>query len=38
MLEGVLGHLACSIVGHEASFSLANFVGQAKMFLHEKEN
>jgi hypothetical protein len=36
VLEGVLDHLPCSIVEHEAGFILANSVGQAKIFLHEK--
>jgi hypothetical protein len=38
MLEGVLDHLACSIVEEEAGYVLANSVGQAIMFLHVKEN
>jgi hypothetical protein len=38
MLEGVLEHLLCSIIEHEAGFNLANSVVQAKMFLHAKEN
>jgi hypothetical protein len=38
VLEGVLNHLACSIVEDEASFILANSFSQAIMFLHAKEN
>jgi hypothetical protein len=38
VLEGILDHLACSIVEHEAGFGLANFVGQMKMFWNSKEN
>jgi hypothetical protein len=38
VLEGILDHLSCSIVEHEASFSLTNSVVQVKMFLHAKEN
>jgi hypothetical protein len=38
MLEGVLNHLACSIVDAEVGFILANSFGQAIMLLHAKEN
>jgi hypothetical protein len=38
MLEGILNHVACSIVEDEVGFILANFVGQAIMFLHANEN
>jgi hypothetical protein len=38
MLEGVLNHLACSIIEDEADFDLANSFGQAIMFLHTKDN
>jgi hypothetical protein len=38
MLEGVLDHLACSIVEEEAGYVLSNSVGQAIMFMHVKEN
>jgi hypothetical protein len=38
MLEGVLDHLACSIVEEEVGYVLANSVGQAIMFMHVKEN
>jgi hypothetical protein len=36
VLEGILNHLACNIVEDEASFILANSVGQPIMFLHAK--
>jgi hypothetical protein len=38
VLEGILDHLACSIVEDEAGYVLSNYVGQATMFLHTKEN
>jgi hypothetical protein len=38
VLEGVLDHLSCNVVEHEAGFDLANSVGQMKMFLRAKEN
>jgi hypothetical protein len=38
MLEGVLDHLACSIVEDEVGFILAKSIDQAIMFLHSKEN
>jgi hypothetical protein len=38
VVEGVLDHLSCSIIEDEASFNLANFVHQLKIFLHAREN
>jgi hypothetical protein len=38
LLEGILDHLSCNIVEHEAGVILTNSVGQAKMFQHIKEN
>jgi hypothetical protein len=38
VLEGVLNHFLCGIVEEEVGFILANTIGQAKMFLHAKEN
>jgi hypothetical protein len=38
MLEGILNHLPCSIVEHEAGFSLANSIDKTKIFMHAKEN
>jgi hypothetical protein len=38
VLEGILDHLACSIIEDKVGFILANSVGQAIMFLHVKEN
>jgi hypothetical protein len=38
MLEGILNHLPCNNVEHEADFSLANSISQAKIFLHVKGN
>jgi hypothetical protein len=37
MLEGILIHLACSIVEDEAGFILVNSFGQAIMLPHAKE-
>jgi hypothetical protein len=38
MFEGILDHLPCIIVEHEAGFGLANSISQTKMFLYAKEN
>jgi hypothetical protein len=37
-LEGILNHLACSIIEDEAGYVLANFIDQAIMFLHANKN
>jgi hypothetical protein len=37
VLEGILDHLACSIVEDEAGFVLANSVGQGILFLQARE-
>jgi hypothetical protein len=38
MLKDILNHLSYDIVEDEVGFLLANFVGQAIMFLYAKEN
>jgi hypothetical protein len=38
VLEGVLNHLACNIIEDEVGFVLANFIGEAIMFLYAKGN
>jgi hypothetical protein len=38
LLEGILNHLVCNIIGGEAGFILANSFGQVIIFLHVKEN
>jgi hypothetical protein len=38
VLEGILNHVLCGIIEDEVGFILATAVGQAKTFLHAKEN
>jgi hypothetical protein len=38
MLEGVFYHLPCGIIEDVVGFILTNAVGQAIIFLNEKEN